>query len=57
MKELGARTLSEALGMERTQLSQLAGRNQTRNIGPSIARRIEVQFGKARGWMDIPHEL
>lgn len=26
-----------------------------RGIGGSIARRLEIAYGKERGWMDIPH--
>lgn len=52
----GAAAAAAKLDMDPSQLSQIAGRNPTRNIGDQIARRIEVAFGKPQGWLDFPHD-
>ncbi|MBV8031127.1 MAG: LexA family transcriptional regulator [Betaproteobacteria bacterium] len=41
--------------MDASQLSQIAGRHPTRNIGTAMARRIEKVFHKAEGWLDVSH--
>lgn len=41
------------LRMEPSQLSQISGRNPTRNIGSRLARRIEAAWNKPKGWLDI----
>jgi phage repressor protein C with HTH and peptisase S24 domain len=43
------------VGMDNSQVSQIIGKNPTKNIGNSIARRIEVAFNKERGWIDVEH--
>ena len=55
-KTLGSNSaFGQRLGMDNSQVSQLIGKNPKKNIGDSIARRIEEAFGKARGWMDVGH--
>lgn len=46
---------AKLLGMDGSQLSQIAGRNPTRDIGTTIARRIEAAFKRPAGWLDVPH--
>lgn len=53
----GPAAAAERLNMDRSQLSQIAGRNPTRNIGATIARRIEAAWGKPTGWLDGTHEV
>jgi len=43
------------LDMDDSQLSQIAGKNPVRNIGTSLARRIEKAFHRPEGWLDVPH--
>lgn len=43
------------LDMDASQVSQIIGRNPTKDIGNSIARRIEAAFNKPVGWMDVIH--
>lgn len=47
---------AETIGLPASQLSQLTSDNASRNIGDTIARRIEINLGLARGWLDTPHE-
>lgn len=47
--------LARLLGMSDSQMGQLIGRNPVRNIGPRVARRIEVVCGKPEGWLDAEH--
>lgn len=52
----GTRTaFGEKVGMENSQVSQIIGKNPTKDIGNSIARRIEKAFDKQVGWMDVEH--
>src|SRR6476646_5306544 len=51
----GPADAARKLDMDDSQLSQIAGRNPIRNIGTSLARRIEKAFRKAEGWLDVPH--
>lgn len=51
----GITNLAEKLGKSQSQISQLIGRNPSKNIGDKIARQVERTFGKPRGWMDILH--
>ncbi len=53
----GPARAAELLEMERSQLSQIAGRNPTRNIGSDMARRIETAWGKPKGWLDREQNL
>lgn len=48
----GATAVAKLLDMEASQLSQIAGRTPTRNIGHKTARNIEVKFSKPEGWLD-----
>lgn len=43
------------VGMERSQVSQLIGKTPKKNIGNSIARRIELAFHRPEGWLDVEH--
>lgn len=38
-----------------SQIGQLIGINNTKNIGNKIARQIESAYGKEKGWLDVPH--
>jgi SOS-response transcriptional repressor LexA len=51
--EHGRRAVGDRLGMEQSQLSQIAGRNPTRDIGKTLARKIEQLFEKPVGWLDV----
>jgi transcriptional regulator with XRE-family HTH domain len=55
MADSTAKTFCDRVGMSESQVSQLLGKNPSKNIGPTLARRIEQAFGKPRGWLDIPH--
>lgn len=44
------------LKMEPSQVSQIIGKTPIKNIGNSIARRIEQGFSKPEGWLDVPHQ-
>lgn len=41
--------------MDRSQVSQIIGKTPKKNIGNSIARRIEIAFNKPEGWLDQEH--
>jgi SOS-response transcriptional repressor LexA len=43
------------LGVEPSYISQIAGQNPTRNVGSTMARRIESSWGKPKGWLDESH--
>jgi SOS-response transcriptional repressor LexA len=45
--------VGERLEMEPSQLSQIAGKNPVRNIGTTLARKIEAAFEKPVGWLDV----
>jgi len=51
----GHAATAKILDMDSSQLSQIAGRNPTRDIGPVIARRVEAAFKRPVGWLDVPH--
>lgn len=51
----GPAEAARRLDMDDSQLSQIAGKNPSRNIGTTLARRIEKAFHRAEGWLDIPH--
>src|SRR5436853_7181560 len=51
----GPAEAARRLDMDASQLSQIAGKNPVRNIGTSLARRIEKAFRRAEGWLDVPH--
>ncbi len=56
--EAGSPTEAAArLKMEPSQLSQIAGRKPTRNIGSVVARRIEAAWNKPKGWLDVVHNV
>lgn len=58
INEAGSPTqAARQLEMDTSQLSQIAGRNPTRNIGPVMARRIERAFSKPKGWLDVFHAV
>lgn len=52
----GPAEFGRKLEMSDSQVSQLTGENFTKNIGNTIARRIEAAFGKPAGWMDVDQE-
>lgn len=47
---------ADAIDRERPQVSQLIGKNPTKNIGHQMARTIELHCGKPRGWLDHSHD-
>jgi SOS-response transcriptional repressor LexA len=51
----GPAEAARKLDMDDSQLSQIAGKHPSRNIGTSLARRIETAFRKPEGWLDMPH--
>lgn len=51
----GPANAARRLEMTDSQLSQIGGRNPIRNIGTTIARRIERAWGKPVGWLDVSH--
>ena len=51
----GPAEAARKLDMDDSQLSQIAGKNPIRNIGTTLARRIENAFHKPEGWLDVPH--
>lgn len=51
----GAAEFGRRMSMENTQVSHIIGPNPIRNIGNSLAPRIEDVFGKERGWLDVLH--
>lgn len=53
----GAAEFGRTVGMEASQVSQLIGKNPIKNIGNSIARRIETSFSKPEGWLDQAHGI
>src|SRR6476646_3109550 len=51
----GPAEAARKLDMDASQLSQIAGKNPVRNIGTTLARRIEQAFRRPEGWLDVPH--
>lgn len=51
----GPAEAARKLDMDDSQLSQIAGKNPVRNIGTTLARRIEQAFRRPEGWLDVPH--
>ena len=51
----GPAEAARKLDMDDSQLSQIAGKNPVRNIGATLARRIEKAFHRPEGWLDVPH--
>jgi SOS-response transcriptional repressor LexA len=43
------------VGMDASQVSQIIGPTPSKNIGNSIARRIEQAHHLPEGWLDVPH--
>lgn len=52
----GVSAFADKLGKQQSQVSAFAGESPVKGIGPKIARQIEVTFGKANGWLDVPHQ-
>lgn len=50
--EGGLARFAEKVGMSNSQASQIAGKKPIRNIGNTVAARIEEAFGKPTGWLD-----
>lgn len=46
---------ARALEMSDAYMWQILGDTPKRNIGNSIARRMELACGKPEGWLDVPH--
>lgn len=51
----GKAAFARLVQMEASQVSQLIGPNPLKNIGNSIARRIEQAHDLPEGWLDVPH--
>lgn len=51
----GAAALARALDMPNSGVSQIIGKNPRRNIGDTMARRIEDAGGYHHGWLDAYH--
>lgn len=51
----GPAEFARAIDSTTQQVNQFMGPNPTRNIGNTIARRIEEAFGKPVGWLDVEH--
>jgi len=51
----GPAEAARRLDMDSSQLSQIAGKTPIRNIGTTLARRIEKAFRRPEGWLDVPH--
>jgi hypothetical protein len=51
----GKADFARLVSMEPSQVSQLIGPNPSKNIGNSIARRIERAYELPEGWIDLPH--
>jgi phage repressor protein C with HTH and peptisase S24 domain len=54
--EGGKASFARLVSMEPSQVSQLIGPNPTKNIGNSIARRIERAHHLPDGWLDMQHD-
>lgn len=55
-KEMGGpAALARALDMPNSGISQIIGKNPRRNIGDTMARRIEDAGGYHHGWLDTFH--
>ena len=52
----GPAEFARAIESTTQQVNQFMGPNPTRNIGDTIARRIEERFGKPVGWLDVEHK-
>ncbi|OZI58723.1 hypothetical protein [Bordetella genomosp. 1] len=54
-KSNGPAALARRLGITNTSyLSQLIGKQPTRNISETTARKIEAELGLSAGWLDVP---
>lgn len=51
----GKADFARVVSMEPSQVSQLIGPNPSKNIGNSIARRIEQAYKLPEGWLDVEH--
>lgn len=51
----GKTEFGRMLEMDGSQVSQIIGPNPTKNIGNSIAMRIENAFDYPSGWLDVEH--
>lgn len=52
----GIKAFAEKLGKPSSQISAVAGKNPTRNIGDKLANDIETEFGLEHGWLSKNHE-
>lgn len=51
----GASQLAKKIGMTKSWLSQLIGKNPDREMGDQAARNIEKILGLTEGWLDSTH--
>lgn len=48
--------LADKTNIDASHLRNVINRRDGRNLGDELAKRIEDQLGKPRGWMDVLHE-
>lgn len=53
--EGGISAFANKIDRAETQVSRFIGSGRTKNIGPKMARHIELCFGKPDGWLDTNH--
>lgn len=46
---------ADRMGKFHSQVSAIIGKNPTKGIGDGLAREIEAEFRKPRGWLDHTH--
>jgi hypothetical protein len=54
-ERIGPTAFGQIAGMTQAQANNIIGPNPIRNIGHTMARRIEVAFKKPTGWLDVDH--
>jgi hypothetical protein len=54
-ERLGTTAFGSVIGYNPSRANQVVGPNPRRNIGDSLARKIEKSFHKPRGWLDMDH--
>lgn len=56
VEDLGSAKVIDSLGISKQQLSAYAGRNPSKNVGDTFARRIEASLDLQEGWLDHHHD-
>jgi len=52
----GFSQLADLMGVEQSYISQLIGKNPSKNIGAKTARSAEAATNKVDGWLDKDHD-